>query len=99
MQPEALLGHKIRAALQAKGAFVFKVHGSGMMMAGLPDLIVCYRGKFIGLEVKMPGNKASKVQALIHRKIVLAGGDVAVVYNVEEALNLLEGIDSGWYIP
>lgn len=95
MQPEARLGHSIRAALEARGAFVFKVHGSGMMMTGLPDLIVCYKGQYVGLEVKMHGNKASKVQELIHKRIAQAGGYVEVVYSVDEAINVLHRIDLG----
>lgn len=86
MQPEARLGHQIRTALEAQGAFVFKVHGSGMMMAGLPDLIVCYQGRFFGVEVKMPGNKPSKIQRHVHRRIEQAGGVAVVVYSVREAL-------------
>lgn len=93
MQPEARLGHKIKDAVEARGAFVFKVHGSGMMQAGLPDLIVCYKGRYIGLEVKMPGNSASKVQQLIHGRIHAAGGLAVVVYNVDEALSVLSEID------
>jgi Holliday junction resolvase len=90
MQPEARLGHKIMDALRAHGAFVFKVHGSGLMMAGLPDLIVCYRGYFIGIEVKMPGNKASARQLFVHKQIRRAGGIVVVAYSmddVDEALS------------
>lgn len=93
MQPEALLGRKIRAALEARGLFVFKVHGSGMMMAGLPDLITCYKGRYIGFEVKMPGNKASKVQELVHGKIRKAGGYALVVYSVDETLRFLDDLD------
>ncbi len=94
MQPEARLGHQIRAALEARGSFVFKVHGSGMMMAGLPDLIACYRGQYVGFEVKMHGNKASKVQELIHGKIRGAGGYAAVVYSVDDAVSCLDDIDA-----
>lgn len=95
MQPEARLGHKIKAALEARGAFVFKVHGSGMMMAGLPDLIVCHDGRYLGLEVKMPGNKPSAIQLHTHTKIEKAGGHAAVVYSVEDALKALEDAARG----
>lgn len=94
MQPEARIGHKIRAALEARGAFVFKVHGGPMMMAGLPDLIVCYKGRYIGLEVKTATGKVSKVQELIHRKIRAAGGYCAVVRSVDEATSWLDDIDT-----
>lgn len=89
MQPEARLGHAIRRTLEAEGAFVFKVHGSGMMQAGLPDLIGCYRGRFFGVEVKMPGNKPSKIQRHIMRKIADAGGRVCVAYSVQDALDAI----------
>lgn len=70
--------------LRAQGAFVFKVHGSALMMAGLPDLIVCYRGKFIGIEVKMPGNKPSARQKFVHDQIRRAGGIVVVAYSIDD---------------
>lgn len=93
MQPEARLGHSIKAALEAKGAFVFKVHGSGMMMAGLPDLIVCYKGNYIGLEIKTPTGVVSKIQEHTHKKIRAAGGGAFVVRSVQEALDTLLTVD------
>lgn len=89
MQPEARLAAEIRHALERHGAFVFKVHGSGMMLAGLPDLIVCYEGRYFGVEVKMPGNKPSKIQRHIHRKIEAAGGTACVAYSVSHALRVV----------
>jgi Holliday junction resolvase len=53
-QAESNLSRKIMAALRAHGYFCFKVHGGPTMMAGLPDIIVCAQGLFIGLETKMP---------------------------------------------
>ena len=38
-QPEAKLSREIMKTLRLKGYFVFKVHGSEYMMAGLPDII------------------------------------------------------------
>ncbi len=94
MQPEAKIAHKIRDALAKRGAFVFKVHGGPMMMAGLPDLIVCYKGRFIGLEVKMPGNNSSPVQELVGGKIRDAQGEWGVVYSIEDAMVWLDSVDS-----
>ena len=56
-QPEAKLSREIMKTLRLKGYFVFKVHGSEYMMAGLPDIIVCAEGKFVGLETKMPSQR------------------------------------------
>ena len=83
-QPEARVGRKIADWLNAQGHFVFKVHGSALMMAGLPDLIVCANSRFVGIEVKMPGNKPSIRQLYVHRQIERSGGTVIVAYNLDD---------------
>lgn len=90
-QPEARLSRQIMAALKARGAFVFKVWGSEHMMAGLPDIIGCYRGQFIGVETKMPGGKTSRIQDHVRGKLLRAGAHVVVAQNVAEALRVLDG--------
>jgi Holliday junction resolvase len=90
MQPEAKVGHKIRKFLMDRGVFVFKVHGSGMMMAGLPDLIACVQGRYVGIEVKMPGNKPSERQLYVHNLIRNAGGECIVAYGLDEVRHLVE---------
>lgn len=71
---------------------MFKVWGSAAMMAGLPDLICCYRGLFLALETKMPGKESnvSARQQLVHGWIRRSGGYVAIVTSREEALDALD---------
>lgn len=90
-QRESRLSRVIQTSLRSHGAFVFKVWGSEMMMAGLPDLIGCYQGRFFGLETKMPEKRSntSAVQELIMAKIRKAGGISQVICSAEEALNAL----------
>lgn len=58
-------------------------------MAGLPDIIACVEGRFIGLEVKVPGGEgASPVQVLVHSQIHNAGGTAVVVTSVRQALRV-----------
>jgi len=78
-------------ALRLEGYFCFKVHGSEYMMAGLPDIIVCAEGRFIGLETKMPQSRdnVSPSQRVVHSKIENAGGTAKVVCSPEEALNVV----------
>lgn len=96
-QPEARLQRKIQDAVRAAGHFCFKVHGSEFMMSGLPDIIVCARGHFIGLEVKLPSTRedVSRVQRLVHTKIEHAGGVARVVCSAQEALDAIEAALSG----
>ncbi|MCA1624151.1 MAG: VRR-NUC domain-containing protein [Acidobacteria bacterium] len=84
MQPESQLIRQIKAYLDTINAFHFKVHGSEYMMAGLPDIICCYRGYYIGIEAKMPGNKLSERQKYIKSKIEQAKGVYWVIYSKEE---------------
>lgn len=90
-QPESRLQQKIQKAIKAEGHFVFKVHGSEYMMAGLPDLIICARGLFIGLEVKLPSTRdhTSARQDYVHGLINQSGGKALVVCSPDEAIRAI----------
>lgn len=93
-QRESRLSRKIIDALEFEGHFCFKVHGSEMMMAGLPDIIVCARGRYIGLEVKLPETRSntSLRQDYVHGKIREAGGVAQVVCSPQEALDVVNAV-------
>lgn len=93
-QPEARLSRKIMEALRAEGYFAFKVHGSEFMMAGLPDIIVCAQGYFIGLETKMPDKRSntSPRQDYVHELIEAAQGTASVVCSVAEAKQVVHRV-------
>lgn len=85
-QPESRLSRKIITELTKYGVFAFKIHGGPHMMAGLPDIIACVGGKFVGLETKTPsGGDATPIQQFVHSKIRKAGGTAIVVRSVDEA--------------
>ena len=75
------------------GCFAFKEHGGMYGTAGLPDIICCYHGRFIGLEVKTPGGKLSKLQEVTIAKIKAAKGEAFTVTSVEEVRNILETLE------
>ena len=62
------------------------------MMAGLPDIIVCAEGLFIGLETKMPGKESntSPRQDYVHGLIREAHGVVKVVNSEAAAIAAIE---------
>ena len=68
-----------------KGCFFWKEHGGQFGTAGLPDIIVCYKGRFIALEVKTATGKTSVLQAVNINRIRAAGGIAEIVRSVEEA--------------
>lgn len=92
---ESKLTRKIKKAVEAAGAYARKIHGS-MYVEGIPDIVLCYRGCFIGLEVKMPGKARKLTQLQKHNldQIEKAGGYGRVVTSVEEALQVLKEVDS-----
>lgn len=92
MQPEAKIGRKIREYLDGIGAFTFKVHGGPQMMAGLPDIICCYKGFFIGIEVKQPGQRPTPRQEFVHSMISRAKGVVIVATSVECVQRVIESL-------
>lgn len=93
-QPETRIQRAIQAMVRERGGFVFKVHGSETMMAGLPDLIVCYRGLFVAFEVKTPSGKVSPRQRYVMRNIMGAQGVVTVPRSVADASDVLDRIDA-----
>ena len=73
--------------------FFWKEHGGMYGTAGIPDLIVCYRGRFIGLECKVGKNDATVLQSLTIRRILRAGGYAMVVRSVEEVKQLISAFE------
>ena len=90
-QPEGRLQRKIQAVFTKAGARPIKIQASedSHQEVGLPDLVICYRGLFIGAEVKQPGEKLRPLQRVVLNEIYEAGGVAAVLETVEQAESLL----------
>jgi Holliday junction resolvase len=92
---EAQLSRNIVKALRKRGAFAFKVFGGHYQRAGLPDVILCYRGRFVGLEVKLPGRESTltDIQAHTLEEVRKAKGVARLITSVKEAEELLDLLD------
>lgn len=51
---------------------------------GWPDIIACWRGRFLGIEIKRPGEQPSPEQLRIHKELADAGALNLVVHSLEE---------------
>lgn len=79
-----------------KGVEIFKKHGAyyffpaqnGYGRAGVPDAIVCFKGKFLGVEFKAGYNKPTALQEREIMAIHKAGGSAMVVR--DDTLELLD---------
>ena len=91
---ESDLIHKISDYLKTvPNLFYWKEHGGMYGTAGIPDIIVCYRGRFIGLECKVGKNKPTVLQAVTIRPIIQAGGYAVVVRTVEEVRQIITAFE------
>ncbi len=72
--------------------FYFKSHGGLYQRIGLPDIIGCYKGRFVGIEVKRPNkrNNTTASQKQILSEIKNAGGIGEVVTSVEEVMEIMK---------
>lgn len=94
-QPESRISRNIMKAVRERGGFCFKVHGNELMTAGLPDIVCCYRGLFIGFETKTPTGVVSQRQRYVMTNIMEAEGVVTVPRSVQDAIAVLDAIDAG----
>lgn len=86
---------KIKTYLKSEGAYVEKIWGGGFQSAGIPDLIACYNGRFLGIEVKVGRNKPSPIQTAKLNAITEAGGIGICVWSLDDVKIALEklGVD------
>ena len=73
---------KIVAILKDEGVYYFFPATHGFGRSGVPDIICCVGGKFLGIEVKAGKNKPTLLQVRELERIRIAGG-VAIVANDE----------------
>ena len=74
--------------------FFWKEHGGPYGTSGVPDIICCYKGRFLGLEVKLPTGRLTELQKRAIRKINQAGGIACRVESVEDVKRVIEQVDA-----
>jgi len=74
--------------------FAFKEHGGMYGTAGIPDIICCYKGRFLGLEVKQPSGRLTELQKRTIEKINAAGGIALRVDSVADVKKVILVLDN-----
>lgn len=84
---------KIIKYLESVGAYVVKVVASNK--SGTPDILACYRGIFLAIEVKRPETKTnvSELQEYNIKKIKEAGGIAIVSWDLDAVKAVVENIN------
>ena len=77
-----------------KEAWFLKVAGSAAQRSGVPDYIICIKGKFVAIETKREdgSGRASGQQKIECRRIQQAGGIAIISDDFKEIKKLLLGV-------
>ena len=87
---EKAIENRIKAYLKSIGAYYFKHHGNQFSQVGVPDIVACYKGRFIGIEVKNETGKTSPLQDINLKMINEAGGIGIVARSVEDVRKIID---------
>ena len=94
MTPEAKVKKQVKRILDIVGCYYFFPQTGGYGSSGVPDIVVCHKGKFIGIECKAGYNKLTELQKhnidLINNNKGLA--IVVNESNIEELITLMKGL-------
>jgi Holliday junction resolvase len=77
--PEAKVKAKVVDVLKSEGVYYFFPATHGYGRSGVPDIIACVNGLFVGIECKAGNNKPTALQVREIERIRTAGGCALVV--------------------
>lgn len=80
MAAEKQFENKIKRYLTESGAYFVKFFANAFTKAGVPDILACVNGYFVGIEVKAENGRPSELQLHNIRKIKSAGGFAFILY-------------------
>ena len=86
--PESKVKAQCVELLKKHGAYYFFPVMGGYGRSGIPDIVVCHKGKFLGVECKAGYNKPTALQEREMVEIQKAGGAAMVVR--EDTIELLD---------
>lgn len=95
MTPEGRIKKQIKEYLDSMRPDIWYYLAQDKFTIGIPDIIICYRGWFIALEVKRPEyssreRKKVTLQKLIGGKIEKSGGIFEIVSSLDEVVRIFE---------
>ena len=80
MAAEKNFENKIKKYLEDNDCWFVKFFANSYTKKGIPDILACVNGYFLGIEVKAPNGKPSELQKYNIKKITKANGCAIVLY-------------------
>ena len=90
--PEKKVKDKVKKILAEFGAYYFMPATGGYGKSGVPDLVACIKGRFIGIECKANGGVPTALQEKNLTDIMNVGGIAVIVdeTGIEDLKRVLE---------
>ena len=83
--------NEIKQYITEHGGLCYKIHGGDLYQeTGIPDLLVCWKGLFFGIEVKDPQGKPSAIQLVQGTRIKKAGGHFLIAKSLQDVKDYIE---------
>lgn len=79
MAQEKNFENKIKQYLKDHNCYFVKYFANRMTKVGVPDILACVNGYFVGIEVKSSTGKPSELQIHNVKKIIETGGFAVIV--------------------
>jgi hypothetical protein len=79
MTPEGKVKEVVKKYLKQKEIYFIMPATGGYGNSGAPDIVVCHKGKFFGLEIKSGANKPTALQLDNLQRIEENGGNGVVI--------------------
>lgn len=98
MAQEKEFEKQVKQFLQANNCWVLKTWSNGVQREGVPDLLVCCNGHFIGVELKAEHGHPTELQKWNIRQINYAGGLAFTLYpdQFDEFKDLILSLQRGY---
>ena len=94
LERDIIIAIKIYLTSLGSDVFFWKEHGGPYGTSGIPDIICCYKGRFLGLEAKLPGGKLTALQRRALDRINAAGGIGRRVESVDDVKAVIAQADA-----
>ena len=90
-QTESEITREIRQYLKIRGIWHYKQWQGLGSLPGVSDIIGCFKGRYLAIEVKRPGQKPTERQQSFLDRVNDEGGLSFVASSVEDVIKNLEG--------
>jgi len=87
---EKQIENTIKKYLASIGVWYIKHHANKFTKVGVPDILACWHGKFVAIEVKTPVGVLSELQKYNLKAISDAGGVSIVARNLEDVKEVIK---------